>query len=379
MNYPAITYNINTSTKNSDQSNSLIKSLLAGISFEEYESGTKLKNGMTVRSIVSRSPIHVVYTVHGSQELSCEYAMINDEIQNSVNKLTYLLLEAKEKFKGTAVIETNNQAILIFNLIFWENSKVEEYFEKFEQYIKNRPPITEVLSSSENYIVWINHRKEPEYLSWAPTDKMHGTISEYVRLRALGLSFIPKKLQQKFSSQLGAALVTAFEKGKDNPAVFKESESLISKIIENSLRTKYTLTTATTSMALILITTIFALELATNQTEKMVALAICGGVIGAFISIQERAKFIKCQISDPIKTIIFQATIRIVLGGTFGFIAFILSILGIFFNTFKDNLFSMLLIGIISGFSERLIPEVLENMIKKKPASAQNITQTQNS
>lgn len=369
MSQLAIPYNTNTSAKNYIQSNTLPKSLLAGIPFEEYEPGTRLKNGTTIRSIESRSQIHVVYKTHGSQELHCEYAMINDEIQNNVNKLIHLLLEAKEKFKGTSVIETNRQAIIIFNLIFWKNTKTEEYIKKFEQYIKNRPPVTEIISSSENYIVWINHNKEPEYLNWLPNEKMHGTISEFVRLRALGLSFIPKKLQQKFSKQLGAALVTAFEKGKDNPAAFKESELLISKIIENSLRTDYTLTTFATSAALILIATLFTVEIASTQTEKMGALAICGGVIGAFISIQERAKFIKCQISDPIKTIIFQATIRIILGGMFGFIAFILSILGIFFNAFKDNLFSMLLIGIISGFSERLIPEILENITKNKATS----------
>ena len=79
---------------------------------------------------------------------------------------------------------------------------------------------------------------------------------------------------------------------------------------------------------------------------------------------------IKCEVHDPIGTIVFQAIVRILLGGVFGFIAFILSQMGFAFSILKESSIGLIFIGVASGFSERLIPELLQNIAKEKTKPA---------
>lgn len=357
---------------NKENESQEIKSILTGVTYRNYKKGTQIDNGKIVDTIFSKSSKHIIYTLEGSKRICYEYEFSSHETQNHLNSLSILILRAEDKFKNTAADDITKRAIPIFDLIFRENTeKISFYLAALDEYINQREVVKEIIGFSDKYVIWINSKNETDFIYWAPRNNLNTAMAEYFRLRALGLSFIPDGLRKKFSFQLGAALAEVFETSKNTISIFKESEALISKTIENSLRTKYTGATTATAILAIL-TSLFAVNYFNFSSLTIASIyTTVGGIIGAFISIQERAKSIKCQIHDPIETIVFQAFVRMMLGGIFGFISFIASQMGVAFGVFKDNIIGLVLIGIAAGFSERLIPEILQTITKEKSPKAQ--------
>jgi uncharacterized membrane protein YqgA involved in biofilm formation len=177
-------------------------------------------------------------------------------------------------------------------------------------------------------------------------------------------------MRYKFSEQLGAALAAAIETSKNTTGVFKDSENLVMKLIDNGLRERYVLFTTGTAIVLALLLLALVNYSETSSFIQLCAMTVLGGVIGAFISVQSRLKTIKCEISDPIWTIVSQAAIRIFIGGVFGFVAFVASQVGLIFSILKESGSSLIILGVVSGFSERLIPELLKSIESKKSASS---------
>lgn len=173
-------------------------------------------------------------------------------------------------------------------------------------------------------------------------------------------------MRYKFSEQLGAALAAAIETSKNTIGVFKEAENLVIKLIDNGLRERYVLYTTATA---IILSSLALLIMHYSQSSPFIescAMTVLGGIIGAFISVQSRLKTIKCEISDPVWTIVSQAAIRIFIGGVFGFIAFTASQVGLVLSMLKESGSSLIILGVVSGFSERLIPELLKSIESKK-------------
>ena len=247
---------------------------------------------------------------------------------------------------------------------------MSEQITLLEDFINNKPAVVDILGYSDNHVVWLNEKNEPDFVFWGALEKFSPTLAEYFRLRAVGLSFIPSKERKKFSSQLGAALSKTFLVKSTAQAAFKDVELLISKTIENSLRTKYTFTTTAAAATSIFLCMVILRYFYTTEFATNCLYTISGGIIGSFISVHERARMIKCEVHDPIGTIVFQAIVRILLGGVFGFIAFILSQMGFAFSILKESSIGLIFIGVASGFSERLIPELLQNIAKEKTKPA---------
>lgn len=344
-----------------------IRSISAGIPFLKYKTGTKLDNGHLVHQVLSVSEYHVVYKIEGLKNIFYEYIIINHEVQNFVCSLTFLINLSEEKFKGTATNAITDRILPIFGLIFQGNTETAtHYINELTDYINKRPKVSNVIANTFKYTIWLNHENNVEYIYWTNFSNLNLVIAEFTRLRSLGSSFISKKMRYKFSEQLGAALATAIEASKNTASVFKETESLVIKLIDNSLREKYVLFTTTTTIALASILLFIINNSQSSPFIESCSMTIFGGIIGAFISVQSRLKTIKCEISDPVWTIVSQAAIRILIGGIFGFIAFIASQVGLVFSILKENGSSLIILGIVSGFSERLIPELLKSIESKK-------------
>ncbi len=347
----------------------LPKSLLSNIQFSEYKSGTKIGNGNIVKNVLSKSGLHVVYQVEGKRGIAYEYVAPNHEVQNIIKQITSIIYLSEERFFSTASDEIGRRVAPIFHSIFTENIPcAKEQIKELEDYVNRKLPVKKIIFESYDYTIWIDSENNSRlfYQQDGVASQLNNVIAEYLRVRAIGSSFLSKKQRGDFSEQLSAALAFSLKSSKNNTAPFKESELLVSKIIENSLRTKYSIFTLLTAITIILSLIIIVIYSDLPDSIKMCIYTVSGGVIGAFISVQERVKKIKCQVSDPVWTLVFQAIIRIVLGGVFGFIAFIASKTGIAFSFFNESSMTLIFLGILSGFSERLIPELLQSLEKKK-------------
>lgn len=345
-------------------------SIKSGIIFSDYKVGLRLDDGNTVREILSKNKFHVLYKITGEHKIRYEYMPIDEKTQELICKRTSLIHLSEEKFHSTEWENITKRVTPIFGLIFSKNIDIaNNYIEKLDEYINKKPSITKIIAECYDYTIWIDCENNSQFLHQPNSDasRLNNVIAEYIRIKAIGTSFLNEKQRGEFSEQLSAALAFSLKASKNTTAAFKESENLVSKIIENSLRTKYSIFTLLTTLSLILSLIGIANYFDLSDAVKMCIYAISGGVIGAFISVQERVKRIKCQISDPIWTLVFQAIIRIALGGVFGFIAFIASKTGIAFSFFNESSMTLIFLGIVSGFSERLIPELLQSMEKQKP------------
>lgn len=106
------------------------------------------------------------------------------------------------------------------------------------------------------------------------------------------------------------------------------------------------------------------------------------GIIGSFISAKEKIASKTIDFNFPIKRTILDVKFRMLLGGIFGiltvWLVFAKIIMGILAQSVPEKLFSttsctpafseaitILLIGIVGGFSERLVPDTLRTSLNK--------------
>lgn len=342
-------------------------SIKSGVPLSEYVAGLILDNGQVVYEILSKSNLHVVYRVKGSRGINCEYAFVNLQTQELISKVTALIHLSEERFHQTAVDDITKRVVPIFGLVFFENIETaQKHIRELERYIYRRPSVKRVIAETDSYSIWVDSKNMVNFSHFDHLDHLQLVLTNFTKLRAQGSSFIPQGSRFEFSEQLGAALAVAIETLEDDPDVFRDVENLLAKTIDSSLRTRFSMFSIGSASFLLFI--LFYFFNTPSNAAGIYIPAIAGGILGAFISVQSRVRTIKCDISDPAWTLKTQAFIRIVLGGIFGFIAFAMAKTGIVFSVFSSSDSAMILLGVISGFSERLIPELLQKIEKKQVA-----------
>jgi len=91
------------------------------------------------------------------------------------------------------------------------------------------------------------------------------------------------------------------------------------------------------------------------------------------ISVLQRGRSQEIDIFASPFHLAFDATIRMLLGMCFGGIVVIASFANIAFGFVKENPFALLFFSLGGGFSERIIPDLIERTIKKKAESNKTI------
>jgi hypothetical protein len=87
-----------------------------------------------------------------------------------------------------------------------------------------------------------------------------------------------------------------------------------------------------------------------------------GGVIGASISIIQRGGSLTVNPFVPVSHVVFQGLIRVLLGVIFGALLVIAAQANITLGIINNNNWSLFIFSVVAGFSERLIPDILERI-----------------
>jgi hypothetical protein len=95
-------------------------------------------------------------------------------------------------------------------------------------------------------------------------------------------------------------------------------------------------------------------------------IGLFGGVCGAVISVFQRAQKLQVSLYEHNRTIVIQGLVRVGLGCAFGVIALIACKAGLFLNFMNESNSRLLILAIIAGFSERLVPDFIENTSNEK-------------
>ncbi|AFN79040.1 hypothetical protein PSJM300_14890 [Stutzerimonas stutzeri DSM 10701] len=148
--------------------------------------------------------------------------------------------------------------------------------------------------------------------------------------------------------------------------VFQSVDKLIHRLAENKLKLHYIV--ATTLSAMLLTLAAWLMYECANLPDLIHAslVTIGGGFLGTLISVLERSKEIRINEYESSELIILQGILRVCLGGAFGLIAFLAATSGLAFSLFKETMSMLILIGVAVGFSERLIPDLIQGLASTK-------------
>ena len=89
-------------------------------------------------------------------------------------------------------------------------------------------------------------------------------------------------------------------------------------------------------------------------------------MIGALLSVLQRGHKLKLDPMAPVQNIIMQSATRILIGILSGTIIVIASKSELALGLVANNNYALMLLAVISGFSERYVPDLMENISSGK-------------
>ncbi len=97
------------------------------------------------------------------------------------------------------------------------------------------------------------------------------------------------------------------------------------------------------------------------QSGIYIMLCAGAGILGSALSLMQRNTKITINLEDGKQYIFLQAAFIPVLGMLSGLCLYLLSNSDLAFSFAKENIFNLLILSIIAGFSERFIPDLFKN------------------
>jgi hypothetical protein len=235
----------------------------------------------------------------------------------------------------------------------------------------NRPTPTETLHQSQRGIIYLT---EGNNINWELDDSAGSTVA-FAKTAAevrnlctqlkLTVTDDPTAINRALK-MIGSGLALALEAGSAYPAdhdFLSEARNFIAKRQREALEFRYLLSAALTALILC-----GGLGVAVTQplkdtvAEFLVAAALGGG--GAMVSVSQRLTSMPLErYSGTFYTRVAGCT-RIVFGCAFGAIFLLLQKAGLLLEVASQNPYFIAAAAFAAGFSERLIPDLLEQFEK---------------
>jgi hypothetical protein len=338
--------------------------------------GDSINEDETIKAIYYKSNELIIYESTKSRDLL--YALLNTEpiIQDRFCKTDSLQDKLHRKTKGIRYEES--RTLYINCLISSLELEGEDYFNRnlreFETFVNNCEEIDNIISHTSDYIVWLSGI-ECQYFIHENKSTYEPAIIEFNKFRTLSNSTLPSIYKPIFERHLAAALATSFLQRDNSKEHFKEAEDFLTKIISTKTKMQYVVSLFCSSSILISILYLiscFSYQLSIPRILNNALPIMQAGILGAFISTFERSKSLNITARESPELIIFYGLFRVLFGCIFGFISYLFVNSGFAFAIFKDSNSAIILLGIVAGFSERLIPDLIYNVSEQ----SKNLTKT---
>jgi hypothetical protein len=219
-----------------------------------------------------------------------------------------------------------------------------------------------VVYITQDYLVGWEYPQLPE--------RLRPAVVEFQRLIAIANSALAKRHRPQLAFHLGSALYGAFLSKDDNAVLvfFEGPRAFIERKCAEQGRMRYILLSMAVACGVLFVlgllylgrNDLYILRDAEPSVLVSLFLGLTGGTIGAVISIVQRSKTLVVDPMDTPGYLALQGMIRVLLGTIFGGFLIIGSLAGISFGVFKDDLFALAALSVIAGFSERLVPDIME-------------------
>lgn len=241
-------------------------------------------------------------------------------------------------------------------LAFQSPDKIKESFVLYEKFTSKAKATKNVFGKGPDpqHIVYLN---EDNDVGWEFREKVPSHMNESLALlddiRQVTKRVLPKVFRKEASTTIGSAALAVIRTGL-NPA-----GQAIEELVENAIiDVKSTLQTY--NSVLYSIPSVISLSLPVTwiylNGSDVFSAAILGGMVGALLSSFQRTRDIS-RSSWP--SVLLQAISRVILGAISGAVIVALSKSGLALAMFAENIWALLIFGIVSGISERWLPDTL--------------------
>lgn len=176
-------------------------------------------------------------------------------------------------------------------------------------------------------------------------------------------SSISYELYKSISCQLAAALFLALTARSEDEAIkaFDDVKERLKKTMTpNQARMFLFGFTILSSLTLVLLT--YAIADFSNVIHKHLALCSMAGILGSTLSALQRSRTLEISEDEGIVFILFQAIIISMIGLLSGVSIYIVSNSELAFSFAKDNIYNLLTISVVAGFTERFIPDLFSKV-----------------
>lgn len=320
-----------------------------------------------------------------------EYVIYRDKVDNSIafeanspsgtHKRAYNLLK-KIRNDATMCLTRRRQDVVDKMLVNALNSTIthdenssnefdiEEEFKEVTDYVDtHRSEVSEVLYQHDDFMIYL---LEDNKVKWwhKNSSKYIDAVGEFEKLYTVATTILQKNVQTTAAiMMLSTALAAAFRsKSLENlEDLFDEARTFIYTEIRSVLKYNlfYRIIMASGLMMILLSVILFSKSFFDgNEIYDLYFFCSIAGALGATVSALQRINKISFDIYSSKTSLYIESLNRIIIGIVFSLFLLMAIKSGIVFSNYSSNIYAIISLAFIGGFSERFVPSIISNVDK---------------
>ncbi len=331
-----------------------------------YKPGGTTLGGEKIATILDQEPDWVIFR-NDKGELAWEHRGLPKRLKPAEDE--FYRLEGLAKLSLPPSKREQMEYLLASTLarVFGSqaNDDVIAYFKPARDFLEKQPKIAGKFASGPDFMVCRTERDSVEWWHRTLPYRLRAAAAELDRLQGIAQSTLPKTCRPEVAIILGKALSSAFmsREEDDLSGCFEVARNFVNERGKGYAQLNYLSFSLSWALILLCILEYQYLFLdSLTPFHRDIILGGGGGILGGAISIMQRAR--KLSI-DPFASrlhMAFHGVIRITLALIFGCFVVVVSKANLALGIIQDNPYTLFVIAVVAGFSERFVPGLIERI-----------------
>lgn len=225
--------------------------------------------------------------------------------------------------------------------------------------------IDKITSRGPNFEIYKTRAGGVSYWYFNLPDYLKPAVAEFNQLLSFSTSTLSKKDQRLVNPQLAHSLSIAFNSQENEDVLrgFKKVENFINIRANSNTHFWYIFYN---SVLFFLICIVLLLLYFYSDISKVFVVGAAGGLVGAFLSILTRIDQLALDILAPFRNVFLQGYSRLLVGIISGLFIIVASRSNLILGTYSESIYSLVVFCLISGFSERFVPDLISTISTKQ-------------
>lgn len=338
---------------------------------EAYVRGDVLPGGATIDYIFEVNPDYMIARKADGDIFFKKRSQLPPEMRRAETLFLKWQNEGTHILAGAYTWEFNRRlANCLTTALKGQPDEIEPAFLPAQKFLAEKGPITRIFGSGPGFRVFQAKDGRVDWGHRDSNDRIAALASEYNSLYQIGSVRLQKSDRAALTELLGGDLVAAFRAAdsKAEPSFFfRASRDFVERRVEALFRSRYVMASICAFLAL----TACVLYLVANHgfgpdptgmNPHRILAGGFAGMVGALVSVIQRGNNLTLSPFSSLSHVLFQGVIRIFLGLLFGMLAVVAIDADLVLGVLKDNVFSVALLCVAAGASERFVPDLLDRL-----------------